>query len=145
MKSRIGEAKSNRRYERHLSSMGAVRVLLLDLGGVLIVDPQPVVVRGIERYESRRVPALLGRYRALSRQLDASRITLRQMHTSLARELGLTIPFARFAQLVTWESLILHERVLSAVGSAQQKARVRVRILSNTSPSVWGGRPESLA
>lgn len=114
------------------------RVLWIDLGGVVLRDPRPIVARQL-RTNGVPLPRLRAVYYRLSRRLDTGQIDLRTMHARLRRALPLAVGYREFRDLVCDRSLFVHPSVLRALERLRHARRVRVVFASNVSRAVWRG------
>lgn len=113
-----------------------MRALLCDVGGVLIQNPWIETSRYMgERFgvESRAVFDLLTR---LGRELDADRISLRELQGQVCDGLEVEMPFGDFEE-VLGASLKKIPEVWDAVRAIKSSGETRVVALSNMSREVW--------
>lgn len=127
-----GSRAASRRSQRDLPA-----VLLVDLGGVVVRDPRPLVVAELLARRPRRRDRTRAVYYRLSRDLDAGRIALRTMHRLLVRSLDVTIPFVDFRELVGRRSLSTIPSVVRRLRALKSHGTVRVAFASNVSRPVW--------
>ena len=114
------------------------RVLWIDVGGVVLRDPRPLVAErlcteGVTRERLRTV------YYRLSRRLDTDGITLRTMHGRLRKALPLSVDYQEFRALVCDQSLLAYPSVLRALRRLRKAGGVHVVFTSNVSRPVWRG------
>lgn len=114
------------------------RVLWIDLGGVVLRDPRPLVARRL-RTEDVSLHRLRIVYYRLSRRLDTGAIDLRTMYARLRRTLRLPVGYREFRGLVCDRSLLAYPSVLRALRRLRRTGRVRVVFVSNVSRPVWRG------
>lgn len=115
------------------------RVLWIDLGGVVIRDPRPIVVRRLcagRRTDRRRVRT---EYYRLSRELDTDAIDLRTMYERLRHVCDVSLSYPAFRELVGDRSLAAIPTVLAALRKLRASEGVRIVITSNVSRPVWRG------
>lgn len=121
------------------SGVTSVRFLWIDLGGVIVGDPRPTVVRRLKRRASRRPDRLEAAYYDLSRRLDTDAIPLRDAFDRLHRDFGLSIPYRSFRRLVCNESLSVHREVVRVLRQIHRSTGVWILFTSNVSRPVWRG------
>ena len=112
------------------------RVLWIDLGGVVLKDPRPIVARRLVT-KGVTLARLRTEYYRLSRRLDTDAIDLRTLHARLRKVLDLPVGYPEFRALVCDRSLAVHAPVLRALRLLRRSGRVRVVFASNVSRPVW--------
>ncbi len=115
------------------------RTLWIDLGGVVVRDPRPIVVEALARRGGAPRPALRRAYYRLSRLLDRGRIDLSTMYRRLERSFPFRMDFREFRDWVERRSLNAVPRVIPALRALHRRGRVRIVFASNVSLSVWNG------
>jgi len=113
--------------------------VFVDIGGVLIRDPQPIVCDKIRRIVGPLPHGFPKLYAQLSRRLDLGSIHLHSAYESICAALGTTIGYRRFEVIVTSASLTAYPGVLKALDRLSKKGIPRVYLASNTSREVWRG------
>lgn len=118
---------------------GRIDALWIDLGGVVVRDPRPIVVRRLGaggRIDRNRLRTA---YYRLSRALDVDRIDLGTMYERLRRAFGLSQSYREFRDLVCDTSLATIPPVLGALRRLRASEEVRIVLTSNVSREVWNG------
>ena len=118
------------------------RTLWIDIGGVVIGDPRPIVVEALARRGGASRTSLRRAYYRWSRALDRDRIPLAEMHRRLRRAFSIRIGWAGFRELVERKSLRPVPRVLPALRALRRTGRVRIVFASNISRAGWRGSNE---
>ncbi len=122
-----------------LIELPKVRAVWVDLGGVVVRDPRPIVVAELARLGTRDRAALKRAYYGGSLRLDAGRTDLRPFYDRL-RSAGLTsIGYPTFRSLVSDRSLTAIVPVLRELRRVRRRGTVRIVLASNVSRAVWTG------
>jgi HAD superfamily hydrolase (TIGR01509 family) len=117
----------------------APRVLLLDIGNVVVWDPRPPVVRAICREEHVAPAEFREAYYRLCSRAGAGKLALRETYAILRRKFHLSLGFAAFRELVTSRSLVAVPGVLPRLRAVRRQGSVRVVFASNIERYVWRG------
>ena len=115
----------------------APKVLLIDIGDVVIHDPRPKVVRAILRRDRLNPRKLREAYYRVVRRLDTGSIGLGDAYSALRRTFRWSISFHEFRQLVGWDSLEAIPQVLPALRALHRKGTVRVLYASDIERVTW--------
>ena len=115
------------------------KVLLLDLGDVVIRDPRPRIVREIVRREHLDPHCVHRAYYRTAYRLALGSIGLREAYRSLRRSLRWSISYPEFQDLVSARALVVVPGVLPALRRLRQRRAVRVVFASNTERVTWEG------
>ncbi|HYA57304.1 MAG TPA: HAD-IA family hydrolase [Thermoplasmata archaeon] len=120
-----------------MNSRPPVRALLIDLGGVVVRDPRPIVLRMLGPSLRDDPSRLKESYYQLSLDLDSGSIDMREMYGRLQRRFRLDVPYPRFRAWLTDRSLTLYPGVVRAVQRLKSRGAVRIVFASNVSMPVW--------
>jgi HAD superfamily hydrolase (TIGR01509 family) len=128
-----------RRPGRSVKRRVAPRVLLLDIGNVVVWDTRPRVVRAICRQEQVAPAELRATYYRLCRRAGAGKLDLREIYAILRGKFHLSLGFRSFRELVTSRSLVAIPGVLPRLRTLHRQGSVRVVFASNIERYVWQG------
>jgi len=115
------------------------KVLLIDLGNVVIQDPRPLIVPEILRRHRVDPVRIWKAYYRVALRMAAGSLGLREAYRELRTRFRWSMTYREFRELVGRWSLRAVPGVVSALRALHRKGTVRIVYASNVEPATWDG------
>jgi len=122
-----------------MPSRPSPKVLLIDIGDVVIWDPRPRIVREIVRREHLDPDLVHPVYYRTAHRLALGAIGLREAYAHLRASLRWTLSYPKFHELVASQSLVAVPGILPSLRDLRRRRTVRIVFASNTERITWEG------
>ncbi|HYB79892.1 MAG TPA: HAD family hydrolase [Thermoplasmata archaeon] len=117
----------------------STKVLLIDIGNVVIRDPRPLITRELVRRARADPTRMRASYYRTALRMASGSLGLREAYRALRTRFRWSIPYAEFREIVGWRTLHAIPGVLPTLRILHRKGAVRIVYASNVEPVTWNG------